>query len=475
MIKEEISWVIFFYVIPIAEIILSGYFFSCLVKPFMENIKGAYYVSTAYVSAMLILYLIPFYFNVFAAYFIGVSAAFFVMCRVDRRNYEQKAFLAVTFFAVRGFVSAVAEILYDNLYSFAENTDYMANHPGMWFALYVGVCIFYLLMEFVITAASIRCIVRNYVYKSAAMQKRELLMLTIPPVMGTAGYVIIWYYRRYYLSERKELPGNYDILSLIYYFAALIMIVVIIVLYQKIKAGQEEKLQKELLAVQIDSIRKHIEKVEHLYQDIRSVRHDMANHIVTLERLYAGNKTEEARAYRERLETDFSRTAGGIKSGNPVTDVILWEAQEEAEKRSIRFDIDFHFPVDSGVDAYDLSVILNNALQNAMEHMADEREPYLYVRSYRKDSAFMIEIGNRFTGSLQWDAESGLPVTTKKNRDIHGYGQAHGYGLGNIRRTAEKYAGDIAIDIRDDMFCLSVLLMTEPDSQQKKSVPQHFA
>ena len=119
---------------------------------------------------------------------------------------------------------------------------------SMWVCacLYVGVCIFYLVMEFVIIAVSVRCIVRNYVYKSAAMKGRELLMLAIPPLMATAGYVVICCYRWFYLSECEKLPGFYDSLSLIYYFAALIMIVVVIVLYQKIKAGQEEKLQKEL-------------------------------------------------------------------------------------------------------------------------------------------------------------------------------------------------------------------------------------
>ena len=66
----------------------------------------------------------------------------------------------------------------------------------------------------------------------------------------------------------------------------------------------------------------------------------------------------------------------------------------------------------------------------------------------------MIEFVNSFTGNMQWDPESGLPVTLKK---AHG----HGYGLSNIRRVACKYAGDIAIDIKDGKFCLSVMLMME--------------
>ena len=102
---------------------------------------------------------------------------------------------------------------------------------------------------------------------------------------------------------------------------------------------------------------------------------------------------------------------------------------------------------------FDTSVILNNALQNALEHTAENA--FVSIRSYHRNNAYMIEITNSFTGDLQWDPESGLPVPSKRNA------QGHGYGLSNIRRVACKYAGDIAIDIKGGNFCLSVMLMME--------------
>ncbi|MDE7298756.1 MAG: GHKL domain-containing protein [Lachnospiraceae bacterium] len=398
---------------------------------------------------------------------------------MDRRNYGQKAFVAVTFFSLRWFTSAMAEVLYDKLYSFAENTNYMLTHPNMSFALYVGVCVFYLALELLFTVVSIWCILKNYVYKHAQMSKKELLVLVTPSFMGVVGYRIIWYYRYFYIAESQKNSDIYDILSLFYCAVAIITIVVVIVLYQSIKAGQEEKLQNELLAAQISSIRQHIEQVENLYQDIRGIRHDMTNHLITLERLYAGKKTEEAIAYSTELKAVLSEAAGRINSGNPVTDVILQEMQNKAEKQEIRFDIDFHYPAGSIVNVFDISVILNNALQNALENTSESEAPYISILSYRRNNAYMIEISNSFTGTLQWNPESGLPVTSKRETDghapgsDHGYGHnhsygqgnryshSHGYGLANIRRVAEKYAGDVAIDLRDGMFCLSILLMME--------------
>lgn len=434
---------------------MEGYCFYRLAKPFMENKKWIFCVGAVYSLTMLILYIISLHLDSFTAYSIGVFAAFLVMCWIDQKNYEQKAFITVVFFSLRWFTSAIAEILYDNLYNFIGNTHYMTIHPSMSFALYVGVCLLYLVLEFLFTAISIWCILKYYAYKYDKMSKKELLMLAVPSFLGVAGYEIIQSYRNFYIAEIGKNSNMYDVMSLLYYATAIITIVVVIVLYQSIKTGQKEKLQNNLLATQMDSIRQHIEQVENLYQDIRSMKHDMTNHVITLERLYTGNKVEEAKAYSKELKTVLAKATNKLNSGNPVTDVILQEMQNKAEKMKIHFHIDFYYPIDSNVNAFDMSVILHNALQNALENSEKAKSPYISILSYHRNNAYMIEIRNNFAGNLKWDIESELPVTSKRNID------GHGYGLSNIRRVAEKYSGDIAIDLREDEFCLSIMLMME--------------
>ena len=179
----------------------------------------------------------------------------------------------------------------------------------------------------------------------------------------------------------------------------------------------------------------------------------MTNHILTLERLYEGNKAEEAKAYSTELTTELANMTGGIESGNPVTDVILQEFKKEAEESGISFHSEFHYPVDSNINAFDISVILNNALQNAIENTDKGKAEHISIVSFRRNNAYIIEVCNSFTGSLQWDVESGLPSTSKEKAE------GHGYGLPNIRRVAGKYAGDIDIALRDGEFCVCVMLM----------------
>jgi len=443
------------HIVLTAEILIGGYCFFLLAKSFMKSKIRAACAGATYFLTMLALYIIPLQFINFAAYGTGVFFAFLVMCLSERRNYEQKVFIAVIFLSLHWFSYAMTDILRDKMYETALKTDYMAAHPDMWFVLYIVMCIFWLALYFVFMAVSIRCIAKNCAYKYTELAKRELLMLTVPSVMGVLGFESMWYYRTSYIAESGKHSDIYDVLAIFYCVAAVIAIVVVIVLYQSIRAQQEEKLQNGLLAAQMDSIRRHIEQVEDLYQNIRSIRHDMTNHIITLERLYDGNKTEEAKAYTIELKAAFAEAAGNINSGNPVTDVILREIQNESEKRGIRFDVDFHYPTGSRMNAFDISVILNNALQNALENAEKSEKSYISILSYRRNNAYMIEISNSFTGDLQWDAEKELPVTSKRKPD------GHGYGLANIRKMARKYSGDIDIVLRDGEFCLSVMLMLE--------------
>ena len=159
--------------------------------------------------------------------------------------------------------------------------------------------------------------------------------------------------------------------------------------------------------------------------------------------------------YGKELKSALSKITGEIKTGNPVTDVILQELKNEAEKRNIHFQSEFYYPAGTNINAFDVSVILNNALQNAMENVGKSETPQISVLSYQRNNAYMMEISNSFIGTLQWDEERGLPVTSKEKTE------GHGYGLSNIRMVARKYSGDIAIDLKDSEFRLSIMLMME--------------
>lgn len=187
----------------------------------------------------------------------------------------------------------------------------------------------------------------------------------------------------------------------------------------------------------------------------------MAN-VSLLVKSAVGSVNEELESYIGKMEETVSRLDFAYQTGNPITDIIIHQKGQEAEKKQILFQVDFAYPPKLRIDVYDVAVILNNALENAIE--ACDRmaccdtvvEKQIKLRSYVKGSLFFIEVENDFSEQIVIEQESGLSVSSKENRKLHGL------GLSNIQRCAKKYMGDIDIVVSDTdgrkKFSLTVMM-----------------
>ncbi len=440
----------------IALLMITGIYFGKFVCPYIKKKKGAVAVSIVYITIMLVLYMIPPQIDNFSAYLIGVIAAFLAMYVEDRRNIYQKIFLAITFFSIRWLTVAMAARLDDLVTKALVFRNMSAEKVWLQYGLYVGTRVLDIVLCIAFIAVAIGLINKAYIYKKDEMSVKEMVMLIIPSLVGVTGYGILQYYLMIYERDTGknliDTYGFYGALSFLHYLISIVAILVVIVMFQNWKEMQEEQRGQELVLNQISDMKKHIEEVEKLYRDIRSMRHDMGNHIQTLEHLVAHNNMDDATEYLEHLKNEWDKVSPEIKTGSPVIDVILMEKLRQAKERQIRFLSDFHYPQNTKLNAFDLSVIMNNALNNCMENVSGD-DPYISISSFRKNSIFMITIKNSFGGQLNF-GDSDLPETTKS-------GMEHGMGLNNIRRVARMYMGDISLEQGNEEVILSIMMQVE--------------
>ena len=452
----EKYWMVTSKISVIALLMITGIYFGKFVCPYIKKKKGAVAVSIVYITIMLVLYMIPPQIDNFSAYLIGVIAAFLVMYAEDRRNIYQKIFLAITFFSIRWLTVAMAARLDDLVTKALVFRNMSAEKVWLQYGLYVGTRVLDIVLCIAFIAVAIGLINKAYIYKKDEMSVKEMVMLIIPSLVGVTGYGILQYYLMIYERDTgKNLIDTYEFygaLSFLHYLISIVAILVVIVMFQNWKEMQEEQRGQELVLNQISDMKKHIEEVEKLYRDIRSMRHDMGNHIQTLEHLVAHNNMDDATEYLEHLKNEWDEVSPKIKTGSPVIDVILMEKLREAKERQIRFISDFHYPQNTKLNAFDLSVIMNNALNNCMENVSGD-DPYISISSFRKNSIFMITIKNSFGGQLNF-GDSDLPETTKSGRE-------HGMGLNNIRRVARMYMGDISLEQGNEEVILSIMMQVE--------------
>lgn len=452
----EKCWMVTSKISVIALLMITGIYFGKFVCPYIKKKKGAVAVSIVYITIMLVLYMIPPQIDNFSAYLIGVIAVFLAMYVEDRRNIYQKIFLAITFFSIRWLTVAMAARLDDLVTKALVFRNMSAEKVWLQYGLYVGTRVLDIVLCIAFIAVAIGLINKAYIYKKDEMSVKEMVMLIIPSLVGVTGYGILQYYLMIYERDTGknliDTYGFYGALSFLHYLISIVAILVVIVMFQNWKEMQEEQRGQELVLNQISDMKKHIGEVEKLYRDIRSMRHDMGNHIQTLEHLVAHNDMDDAAEYLEHLKNEWDEVSPEIKTGSPVIDVILMEKLREAKERQIRFLSDFHYPHNTKLNAFDLSVIMNNALNNCMENVSGD-DPYISISSFRKNSIFMITIKNSFGGQLNF-GDSDLPETTKSGRE-------HGIGLNNIRRVARMYMGDISLEQGNEEVILSIMMQVE--------------
>lgn len=101
----------------------------------------------------------------------------------------------------------------------------------------------------------------------------------------------------------------------------------------------------------------------------------------------------------------------------------------------------------------DIYALFGNILDNAIEAASkisdpDKRQISLTVSD--REGFLLIEAENFYTGEVTF--EQGLPVTTKSDRDFHGFGTR------SIQILTEKYGGDLQMTVEDGIFRLSIML-----------------
>ncbi|MDE7332419.1 MAG: ATP-binding protein [Lachnospiraceae bacterium] len=244
----------------------------------------------------------------------------------------------------------------------------------------------------------------------------------------------------------------------------LFSIIASVILFQKLVQYNEETGKRAILENQVRQMQKEIVEIQDIYTDMRGLRHDMRSHIANISLLVknvAGSVNEELESYIGKMEETVSKLDFTYQTGNPITDIIIYQKGQEAEKKHIQFKAGFVYPHKLSIDVYDIAVILNNALENAIEacrKMNGKKE--IKLHSYIKGSLFFIEVENDFGEEIVIEEESGLPVSSKGN------GNMHGIGISNIQRCARKYMGDIDIVISDadgrKKFSLTIMMNGKP-------------
>ncbi len=441
----DLYWSIANNVIRILGLMANGTLISHFFQPYMKRRKHARWIGSVFFLTMLLLYVIPIEMQGITAFSIGLVSVLICAVVSDKRNRPQKIFLSATAYLLRWFSARISLLPWDFLCHATFLNSKLYGHENAQLMWYIVISVLTEILENSLLFGAFFFVNHVYRNKQKKMTKKEVLLLLTPYFPLLLGY---WFSE--YVSEiySRDVPaeiwdthpwfhpflGAFQVVS---FFA----ILVVIFAYQKICLAQDEATQNAVAASQIGELKRHIAGVEKLYEDMRSIRHEMNGHLMVLNNLYQRGEMASAEDYLSELHLELSEFSHTEKTGHPVTDILLTSKRAEAERKGIRFLSNVRFSATWNLDVIDISSIFSNALNNAIEASDHCSDPFVSVTADRKKNVYMIEVRNHFDGVLYFGAD-GLPVTEKDDRMLHGY------GLTNMRRVAEKYFG--TIDLRRD-------------------------
>lgn len=262
-----------------------------------------------------------------------------------------------------------------------------------------------------------------------------------------------------YIIETYE--PNQQISAYIYISCIGIMLinVVVFVLFWFYQRQTNIKRENDILTSQLNIQEASIKNLENAYNRTRHFRHDIKNHLLTMNILAENGDLPEIKKYLKEMSGIIDESSYVKITGISAVDAILNEKLYEAQGDSVTTNFDVAKMTDNGIKPLDLCIILSNALDNAIEanrKIEDKALRYIKLKMHGDEAFTVISVTNP-TNSEPLKKSDNTYITSKKDTD------SHGFGLKSIENTTKKYDGEMLIKCEDGTFTL-VIRLSSPNS-----------
>lgn len=158
-------------------------------------------------------------------------------------------------------------------------------------------------------------------------------------------------------------------------------------------------------------------------------------------------------AFLDSMEDEIKVYEAQNKTGNSILDTVLTSKSLYCSSHSIEFTCVADGTLLSFMDVMDICTIFGNLLDNAIEcelRIFDTKKRIirLFVRAFKGFVSIQCENFCEESPAFQ----DGLPLTTKSDTGIHGY------GVKSVRYSVEKYGGTMTIRNEDHWFTVNLLI-----------------
>ncbi len=216
--------------------------------------------------------------------------------------------------------------------------------------------------------------------------------------------------------------------------------------YQQGQKFQEEWMKHELA---------YFKEYKKSQEETRRFRHDVMNNLACVSALLQEGKQGEAERYLGNMLGEIHAFSPKVITGDEMLDCIISVKWEQMVEEGIVFKADGVLDRGLNWEPIDICTVFSNALDNAIEacqKVSGKKEILLSLK--RTKNFYYIEIKNSMNKELVNidDIRSGKPFTTKKAKDIHGF------GLESIKKIVHNHNGELELVTDEEYFILRIII-----------------
>ena len=231
---------------------------------------------------------------------------------------------------------------------------------------------------------------------------------------------------------------------------AIIAITVTIYIVIEIKKENEERIKEKQAYNRLETKNDYYEKVEESQNQIRRLYHDMNNHLYNIQMM--NKSSEDASDYIVSLQNELKEARKTRVSGNSLFDIIIDEKMNICKNKGIEFDIDVDSKNTGFIKNMDMSGILANILDNAIEacDKMTSNKKYIKLTSMWADDMFVIICENSKENEIKKIGDRF--ITDKLNKS------EHGIGIKSVEKSVKNYDGNMMILCDDSLFKVKIMI-----------------
>lgn len=192
---------------------------------------------------------------------------------------------------------------------------------------------------------------------------------------------------------------------------------------------------------------------------LRSFRHDVRGHLVSLRHYLENQDISSALNYIDEIDDRISVSVLKFRTQNPIVDALVNAKVTEMEQNHISCTLTGSLPQTLPLTDFDQCQLISNLLNNAIEAnlaLPEDSEKFIYFEMAYLPDCFSLRVSN----PIKETSDLKTKKADKKN---------HGMGLKNIAACADRYHGTFEIFQKNSLFTAEISI---PGSFSAPGEPQ---